>query len=182
MTVTSNGYGSMGFLGNPGEPATGSYVVPVAGAGCGDQRDAIIAEYPQYGASWTPGCGDFTNDGHSEHFSFGELKSPDADWAILTLNLLEGLEVIRMTEGGSPITITRGYSTPAHNFQVSQGTWPNSQHIYGDAADMATGGVQATWDTLSGAATVALACVEPENLSTISHVHADWRGSCPPGW
>jgi hypothetical protein len=181
-TVASNGYSGMGFLGNPGEPASGNYGVPVEGTGCGDQRDAIIAEYPQYGASSTPGCSDFTNDGHSDHFSFSELKSPDAGWAILTVDLLAGLEVTRMAEGGSPITISRAYSTPAHNFEVSQGATPDSQHIYGDAADMATGGVQTTWDTLREAARSSLACVEPENISKISHVHADWRGWCPTGW
>jgi len=179
LVVTSNGYNGQGFFagGSGDSPTSNEYQVVVQGSGtCGDQRDSIIAQYATYGATlYRPVCTDFTTNASSAHFSFNELKSPDADWAILRADLFDGLEATRSLEGGSSITINRGYSTPAHNYAISNGATPNSQHIYGTAADMGTGSAQATWDLLSAAAKAALACVEPESQSTISHVHADWR-------
>jgi len=40
---------------------------------------------------------------------------------------------------------------------------------------MATGNVQANWDDLHDAARAAGACIEPQRISTVNHVHADWR-------
>jgi hypothetical protein len=139
---------------------------------------SLIAQYPVHGVSWTPSCGDFTQTSAATYFSFAELKSPDADWAILTSSVTAGLDAIRSGRG-SALTLSRAYSTPAHNSEIS--TASNSRHVYGDAGDIQTGS-QAMWSEVSQLAKGTGACVEPQLQSTLSHVHADWRGGCPAGW
>ena len=86
--------------------------------GCGDQRDTIIAEYPQYGVAFTPTCADFTQTAHSAHFSFARLNSGDYTWAIIRNSLLTGLECVRTGNGNVALTINSGYRNPAHNAAV----------------------------------------------------------------
>ena len=145
---------------------------------CGDQRDTIIAEYPQYGVSFTPTCVDFTQTAHSTHFSFAELNSGDYSWAIIRDSLLTGLECVRTGNGNVALTINSGYRNPAHNAAV--GGESQSRHMFGDAADIASN--DQTWDPLHNAGKSCGACVEPRSATFPGHVHVDWRGGCPQGW
>jgi hypothetical protein len=145
---------------------------------CGNPRDAIIAEYPQYGVSFTPTCGDFTQNAHSAPFAFAELNSGDYTWAIIRGNLLTGLECVRTGNGNQPLTINSGYRNPAHNAAVGGET--QSRHMFGDAADIASN--TGNWDPLHDAGKSCGACVEPRSATFPGHVHVDWRGGCPQGW
>jgi hypothetical protein len=145
---------------------------------CGDERDTIIAEYPQYGVSFTPTCADFTQTAHSTHFSFAELNSGDYSWAIIRNSLLTGLECVRTGNGNVALTINSGYRNPAHNAAV--GGESQSRHMFGDAADIASN--DQTWDPLHNAGKSCGACVEPRSATFPRHVHVDWRGGCPQGW
>ena len=145
---------------------------------CGDERDTIIAEYPQYGVSFTPTCADFTQTGHSTHFSFAELNSGDYSWAIIRNSLLTGLECVRAGNGNVALTINSGYRNPAHNAAV--GGESQSRHMFGDAANIASN--TQTWDPLHDAGKSCGACVEPRSATFPGHVHVDWRGTCPQGW
>ena len=146
---------------------------------CGNPRDAIIAEYAQYGVAFTPTCADFTQTAHSAHFSFAELNSGDYTWAIIGGSLLNGLECVRTGNGNTPLIINSGYRNPAHNANIP-GAAPQSRHMFGDAADIASNA--GTWQALRNAGKNCGACVEPQNVSGTGHVHVDWRGGCPQGW
>ncbi|MEN3335356.1 MAG: zinc D-Ala-D-Ala carboxypeptidase [Blastocatellia bacterium] len=146
---------------------------------CGNPRDAIIAEYPQYGVAFTPTCADFTQTAHSAHFSFAELNSGDYTWAIIRNSLLAGLECVRTGNGNVTLIINGGYRNPAHNAAIP-GSAPQSRHMFGDAADIASN--TGTWQPLHNAGKNCGACVEPQDLSGSGHVHVDWRGGCPQRW
>jgi|GEM_PF-7070609 len=146
---------------------------------CGNPRDAIIAEYPQYGVSFTPTCADFTQNAHSAHFTFAELNSGDYTWAIIRNSLLTGLECVRTGNGNQPLTINSGYRNPAHNAGIP-GAAPQSRHMFGDGADIASNA--RNWQGLHNIGKNCGACVEPQNVSGAGHVHVDWRGSCPQNW
>jgi hypothetical protein len=146
---------------------------------CNDERDAIITEYSDFGVHLRPGCDDFTNNGHSDHFSFSELNRGDYSWAILRADLLNGLETVRTKNGGVPLKLNSGYRNPSHNAGV-RGAATQSQHMYGTAADIAS--TEITWQTLHDHGKEANACVEPLDVSGPGHVHVDWRGHCPERW
>jgi hypothetical protein len=97
---------------------------------------------------------------------------------------LTGLQSTRTNYDDQSVGINRVYSTP-----LVQNIVNATNHMvgtFGDAADLATGYAQTILDDLHDAGLVAGACVEPENLSTINHVHADWHRAagvpCPPQW
>jgi len=69
----------------------------------------------------------------SPHFRFVEFKSKGNGWIKLSRELVLGLEEYRDLVGG-PVRIDSGYRDPAHNKAV--GGKPNSQHLYGNAADL----------------------------------------------
>ena len=72
--------------------------------------------------------------GHtSPHFRFVEFKSKGNGWIKLSRDLVLGLEEYRDLVGG-PVAIVSGYRDPAHNRAV--GGKKNSQHLYGNAADL----------------------------------------------
>ena len=152
---------------------------------CGDERDVIVQQYPDHGVLFTPACSDLrqtiTQDEQpAPHFSFASLQSPDTSWAILRGSLLGGLETIRY-KYGIDLVINSGYRTPFHNCcQITPRGTPNSRHIYGDAADIATNSVN--WHSIQSYGKSAGACVEPAQKSGLGHVHVDWRGICPTGW
>ncbi len=156
--------------------------ITVENSGCGDDRDTIISEYYNYPTQWPnpyiPICSDFTNSGHTSDFTFAELNvNQTYNWAILLQGFLNGLQATRNTYG-SPMTLNSGYREPAENADV--GGAPASQHVFGDAADIASDST--TWKMLAHDANVEGACVEPESESGSAHVHMDWRGTCPSGW
>jgi hypothetical protein len=144
---------------------------------CGDERDKIIDEYVKSGPNFVPGCNEFSQGTHTEHFSFKELNTGDYAWAILRTELLSGVELIRTNFGGSLI-INSAYRNPAHNDAISGAV--DSRHVHGDAVDIRAD--QATWTTVRAASKNSKACVEPQALSGWAHVHADWRGACPLNW
>jgi hypothetical protein len=163
-------------------------------SGCGDNRDQLIKEYsnPSYPADFTPLCADFmpsSNVKPSVDFTYHELdisnisRSEFPEWAILRSSLLTGLESIRAGIGNRPVNVDSGYRSPKVNDVLSSGITA-SRHIHGDAADMLTGGAQAVFDDLKTAALDANACVEPQDLSGLAHVHADWRPRqrCAVSW
>jgi zinc D-Ala-D-Ala carboxypeptidase len=69
----------------------------------------------------------------SPHFRFVEFKSKGNGWIKLSRDLVLGLEEYRDLVGG-PVAIDSGYRDPAHNKAV--GGAKNSQHLYGNAADL----------------------------------------------
>jgi zinc D-Ala-D-Ala carboxypeptidase len=69
----------------------------------------------------------------SPHFRFVEFKSKGNGWIKLSRDLVLGLEEYRDLVGG-PVAIVSGYRDPAHNKAI--GGRPNSQHLYGNAADL----------------------------------------------
>ncbi len=82
----------------------------------------------------------------TEHFSKWEFDSKDG--APMPTSVLENvkkvaqnLEVIRSYFGGKPIKINSGYRSPSHNASPSVKGKPNSQHLYGRAADIKISGV-----------------------------------------
>jgi hypothetical protein len=165
----------------------------MCGSDISDQRNAIIAQYIKYQVALTPSCGDFTqNPQPSPNFSFGMLKSPTADWAILRSVLLTGLENI-LKSYGMALTINtvgfphRGYRTPQDQYDVDTSASPPRQynvkgpHQFGIAADIDSNA--GTWDDIKAAAKKAGACVEPIQSSLAGHVHVDWRSArCPTNW
>lgn len=75
----------------------------------------------------------------SPHFSRSEFKCPCCDFSTVDYELLNTLEHIR-THFDSPVTITSGCRCTPHN-QAVNGS-PNSQHLYGSAADIQVSGVE----------------------------------------
>ena len=69
----------------------------------------------------------------SPHFAYREFKSPGNGWIKLASALLRGLEEYR-DEVGGPVIIQSGYRDPAYNRKI--GSPYNSQHVYGNAADV----------------------------------------------
>lgn len=79
------------------------------------------------------------------NFSLAEFASRDGAPmpAVVVANLekhMMNLEVIREAAGGKAITISSGYRSKAHNAKV--GGKPNSQHLYGNAADIKVKGMR----------------------------------------
>jgi len=75
----------------------------------------------------------------TEHFSLSEFTSGDGElvpeeyWKNIQ-RLMNNLEILRASLGGSPVIINSGYRSPQHNMNV--GGSPNSQHLKGKAADI----------------------------------------------
>lgn len=67
------------------------------------------------------------------YFTFGEFASRGNGWIKVHRSLVLGLDRYREAVGG-PVRIISGYRDPAHNRKV--GGASNSQHLYGNAADI----------------------------------------------
>jgi len=171
--------------------------------GCGNASDNLVAEYQPNGASITPPCTQFTSassySNSSPNFSFYQMNQDDQpsnyndnpDYAILTSVLLNGLQNVQQAYGQT-LSIKSGYRSPKVNGLVeaanNESHHPNSPHIYGYAADIASNAT--TWPSIHKAAlSVKGSCVEPYSFEkNYKHVHADWRpanwspGSCLPSW
>lgn len=149
---------------------------------CGNPRDAIVAEYSQYGVSLTAACADFTQTRHGQYFTFGELNTGDYGWAlirdplVIAQNSGYGLDRWR-AEYGSGRVCNSCYRNPVHNANV--GGAAQSRHMYGDAADLRNvTRTEGEWTAMQQAAQRANAdFIEPRNgPCDIGCVHADWRG------
>jgi len=77
-----------------------------------------------------------TKDRLSEHFCVEEFACHHCGQCIdIHPRLIELLEQLRKNIGGYPLHINSGYRCPIHNANV--GGVPNSQHLFGTAADIA---------------------------------------------
>ena len=95
-------------------------------------RDLLVDGYagPQ---TWTA-LADAVANGFScgRYFRFSEFKSKGDGWIKVNRILVRALDTYRDRYG--PTSIVSGYRDPAHNRKV--GGKPNSQHLYGNAADI----------------------------------------------
>jgi Peptidase M15/Putative peptidoglycan binding domain len=69
----------------------------------------------------------------SQHFTFRSFRSPGDGWIKLDRALARALEVYREAVGG-PVAVLSGYRDPEWN--AAHGGLPDSQHLYGTAADV----------------------------------------------
>jgi uncharacterized protein YcbK (DUF882 family) len=69
----------------------------------------------------------------SPHFVYAEFKSRGNGWIELDRALVLGLEEYREEVGG-PVIVSSGYRDPKYNQSI--GSPYNSQHVYGNAADV----------------------------------------------
>ncbi len=122
-------------------------------------------------------------------FAWSELNQGDYGVAVLAPVLLTKLGEMERAAGRA-LVLNSVFRNPAHHrfhMSVSGGgrAAQLSQHQYGTAVDVATSRDRRTWDNLRAAAKSVGACAEPLNISTVNHVHADWRSGapqCPKGW
>lgn len=87
----------------------------------------------------------------SENFKVSDFKSKDgSDIILINPQLIVLLEKIRK-HFGKPVSIVSGYRTPSYNSNI-KGAAKNSQHMYGNAADIQIPGVspKEIYDWLSG--------------------------------
>lgn len=70
----------------------------------------------------------------SPHFAFREFASSGNGWIKVGRELVLGLEEYRELVGG-PVSIVSGYRDPERNARIP-GSAKNSQHMYGNAADI----------------------------------------------
>jgi len=109
---------------------------------CNDERDTIIAEYPQYSVTFRPFCHSFSNGGDTAHFTWSELNGGFTDgnphtngyWGIVTAGLRNGLEATRTAYNRGAIRLTSGYRCPHGN--ASRNGAEQSFHMQGRAGDM----------------------------------------------
>ncbi len=73
----------------------------------------------------------------STHFSAWEFRCLDGTTHEIDAELIDRLERLRSVAGGRPLRIVSGYRSPAYNRAV--GGAPNSQHMFGRAADIPLG-------------------------------------------
>lgn len=71
----------------------------------------------------------------SPNFNFREFKSKGDGWIKVSRELVLGLEEYRELVGG-PVSVISGYRDPQRNASIP-GASKNSQHLYGNAADIA---------------------------------------------
>lgn len=69
----------------------------------------------------------------SEHFWRSEMECPHCHELVIEQELLDKLEALR-SRIGRPIHVNSGYRCRVHNEEVKGS--PNSQHLYGRAADI----------------------------------------------
>ncbi|MBI5202962.1 MAG: hypothetical protein HY925_15330 [Elusimicrobia bacterium] len=150
-----------------------------------DVTDRARQEYIDMNKNRLPGRAEFTSAGQSAqgHFTFAELNSGDFPAAIVVDALYNGLEEIRSI--ASPVAgliVNGGYRNPRHNANILPAPGaPESQHIYGTAADLQlrdfnNDGVtdQADWTFLANAACTAGPGFIESFAQDNSHVHVDW--------
>lgn len=71
----------------------------------------------------------------SPNFNFSEFRSKGDGWIKVSRELVLGLEEYRELVGG-PVSVISGYRDPQRNASIP-GASRNSQHLYGNAADIA---------------------------------------------
>jgi probable HAF family extracellular repeat protein len=164
---------------------------------CGDERDLLLAEYPQYNISFLPSCTQMTATAHSNYFRFSSINYPcrsqepaEYGHAIIAKSLVSpassgyGLDAWRVDYAG-PRTITSGYRDPKQNSGCGGAT--NSPHLFGQAADFANRSYSTNcgtgtaclkeWSAMVSAARKAQADYIEPVAGPCGHkcTHADWR-------
>lgn len=140
--------------------------------------------------------------GHAptRHFGLGELlrRSDYIDLEIgwLERSMKDGLDATRDHFGG-PLATSSVYRNPVHNSWHLGGTQgaQRSSHMFGNAADLPTGGDEDRFYAIARAANLASGCLAPPqewltrnqirasySIRNWSHVHADWSAGCPATW
>jgi uncharacterized protein YcbK (DUF882 family) len=146
---------------------------------CSDARTRIIREYRTRNTDWTPACADFVTVMNSTYFVTNEYNHNGYHTNFIARQTLTvGADASRSTYG-SPLVTTAGYRCPDKQNDINANAVHGSRHHHGDAMDWASYNDQNIWTLIRAAAKANGACVEPSNLSTLNHVHADWRGTCP---
>lgn len=149
--------------------------------------DTLQQEYEDFGVD-QPGETSARTNLSVGGISWNQLNRGDYSIAFVDNRLIGGLEQL---QGLVPfvVTLSSGYRNPVHHryhIEVSGGgsPAPYSIHQSGLAVDIQTGGDRARWEQLRRTAWGLGACVEPMTLSTVDHVHADWRPltQCAPAW
>ena len=140
-----------------------------------DELDRLRQEYITYNVT-VPRRNEFVNSVSGSSYSFAELNFSEYSFAILNPRMIAGLEAIK-TALGSKIVVTSCFRNPKKQVTTIGGN-ATSQHCYGTAVDLRTSGDQALWDKIAKITCGAGAnYVEPQSISTLDHVHGDWRGT-----
>lgn len=144
---------------------------------CGDERDAIIGEYSN--RAFKPMCSSFTTSlPASSSFTFSQWKSTahtNHSHAVLRPVIVMNAESVMAWADLSTWWLVSGYRCPLAQSAVSSAL--NGRHIYGDAVDIDTPGLDESaelWDHIKGFADQAGACVEPRSMAS-NHIHMDYR-------
>ncbi len=150
-----------------------------------DEIDMLRQQYIDMGKESVPGRGSFINSGSTAHFNLSEGACHCGHHSYHLWSAMNNLESVRANLGHA-MSINSGYRCPIHN--AAQSGAPNSQHIYGTAADVAVddwdgngatdtdgNGIDDDWETLESAARTAGASYIEEFEDTGTWVHMDWR-------
>jgi uncharacterized protein YcbK (DUF882 family) len=98
-----------------------------------------MAKPPESQPKQAPSRDDQRNQKLSEHFTRGEMQCPCCEVCKINPKLLRALEDLRVLAGNRPITVNSAYRCEKHNAEV--GGAQNSQHLYGNAADIVIKGL-----------------------------------------
>jgi len=147
---------------------------------CGDERGSIIEEYSSRGVDLQPSCSDFTTSASSTYFQPHEYnKNGYHQWYIARGSLLSGADTVR-SNYGSALIVNGSYRCPDKQCDIRCASIGGGRHMHGDAMDFNSYHDTPTWWAIRNAAnTVSGRCIEPLDLSSNSHVHVDFRPSCP---
>ncbi len=165
-------YGGGGSSGGGSSPA------------CNDGRDAMIAEYVQFGVGFNPTCASFTQFAQNTYYNWPSFTNQNEHaWAIIRQPLLVsasvgyGLEKAVTALGYAP-SINSAYRCPRRQIEVLQSTAVNSRHLYGDAVDWnVVSNAQPEWQTMINALAVAHADYREPASGPCAYncAHGDWR-------
>lgn len=155
------------------------------------ELDVLRQEYVDFKIP-VPGAGDVKTAADVAgltRFAWSELNQGDYGKAVLTSLLLNKLGEVE-ADAQYRLTLNSVFRNPAHqrhHIDVSGGGSPApvSQHQYGTAVDFHTPRNVRVWADLRDVVKRAGACAEPLRISTLNHVHADWRPGapqCPANW
>ena len=156
----------------------GSSTYDCSGTSIPNQVDSIRNQYTTYGQAIRPPCNAFTFQPGTTNFPWPKVQSHESrhwDYAIFKTSLSSNLETLyaETTFTIDPVR-NRIYSTPAKNSTIA-GAAQNSQHVYGDAADIDVPD-SANWQNLRNKAYFVSPrpCSEPWTASH-THLHIDFR-------
>ena len=168
---------------------------------CGDGTDALVKQYKDYNAPYSPLCVDFTTSAHSAYFQFVDLNvQSGSSFALvgmpLTVPSSSGYGLDRWVDllGGLQ-HINSAYRTPAHNNEILGAI--DSRHMQGVAVDLnVVSKLETEWHVKACAAnhfTTVTDCsdqptadagadyVEPTDMACHTNcTHADWRSHDKP--